>query len=260
MTNIETNARRDLSWRREPAQWLAEWDAIQRRYVPDRELTFDLIPRVITHLGIEPRMVLDLGCGPGGLANRVKAALPGARVVGVDFDPVLLELGRETVADGVALLDADLRRPGWSDGIASGTVDVVVSATALHYLPADTVAAVVAEAADTLRPGGVLVDFDTLLADPRQPRLAALVTELRLAEWEGAFDDDVQTWAQWWERLREEPRLAAAFAERAARYGDWKPQSTTTLADLEQALAAAGFAEHTVLSSHLDRRLVVAIR
>ena len=58
---------------------------------------------------------VDLGSGPGSLAVRLLDRIPGATVVAVDADPLLLALGRAAYGDrtGLRFADRDLRTPGW---------------------------------------------------------------------------------------------------------------------------------------------------
>ena len=74
--------------------WLERWDAQQRTYVPEREERFAVIADVVAAVAGDRPRVLDLGCGPGSLSLRLLDRLPGASVVAVDADPVLLTLGR----------------------------------------------------------------------------------------------------------------------------------------------------------------------
>lgn len=46
---------------------------------------------LIATYGLEAPMILDLGCGPGEIAERLLAEYPGATVVGVDLDAAHLE-------------------------------------------------------------------------------------------------------------------------------------------------------------------------
>ena len=89
-------------------------------------------------------LVLDLGCGPGSLSVRLLDRLPGAIVIAVDADPLLLALGRAAWADrpGLRFADLDLRDPGWAASLGlDRPVDAVVSTTALHWLPKTALAA-----------------------------------------------------------------------------------------------------------------------
>ncbi|MBL7262109.1 class I SAM-dependent methyltransferase [Paractinoplanes lichenicola] len=59
-------------------------------------------------LGRSPVRVLDLGGGPGVLAERMSARWPEAAVTMIDIDPVLLALARDGVPPAVSVIDADL--------------------------------------------------------------------------------------------------------------------------------------------------------
>src|ERR1700686_4436990 len=85
------------------SNWLARWDAQQQRHIPDREERFSaMVEAVAAFAGPEPR-VLDLGCGPGSLSARVLDRIPGAQVVAIDADPVLLAIGRGALGTGKQL-------------------------------------------------------------------------------------------------------------------------------------------------------------
>src|ERR1700686_5323600 len=93
------------------SNWLERWDAQQQRHIPDREERFAaMVDAVAAFAGPEPR-VLDLGCGPGSLSARVLDRVPGATVVAIDADPVLLAIGRGALAANhrLSFLDSDLR-------------------------------------------------------------------------------------------------------------------------------------------------------
>jgi len=91
--------------------------------------------------------VLDVGCGTGIEARQFRDA--GATVLGVEPDPRMAELARETGLDvEVATFEE------WDP--AGRTFDALVSGTAWHWV--DPVAGA-AKAARVLRPGGVLAPF-----------------------------------------------------------------------------------------------------
>src|SRR5215471_4088492 len=112
-------------------QWINRWDAQQQWYMPDREERFTvLIDAVEAAAGRDDPLVLDLGCGPGSLAVRLLDRMPAARVVAIDTDPLLLELGRAAHGGrpGLRFADQDLRVPGWAGRLELGrAVDAAVS-------------------------------------------------------------------------------------------------------------------------------------
>lgn len=245
----------------DPAAWLRRWDQQQAGYVPDRGHTFSLVLEVLSSLDAAPGRLLDLGCGPGTLAGRAADRFPHAEIVGLDLDPVMLELGRRTLGNRIQWTQADLRAPDWPDQLPHTQYDAITSATALHWLDADQLPQLTRGIAQLLRPGGVFANFDTLLADPTTPRLAELTTRLRQQRHNQlAHDDEFEDFTTWWDRLRTEPELAELFTDRDHRFGARRTGTGTTLGQWQQALTAAGFTETATLTQHLDRRLLVALR
>ena len=97
-----------------------------------------------------PRSVLDAGCGTGRVA--IELHRRGLDVVGVDLDPAMLDRARAK-APTVPWVHADL-----VDVDLGRRFDVVVSAgNVMIYLEPGTEAAVVANLARHLEPGGHLV-------------------------------------------------------------------------------------------------------
>src|SRR6266702_4672170 len=86
--------------------WIRRWDAQQEFYVTDREERFAVIGDIVANT-ITTGTVLDLGCGPGSLAGRLAERLPGARIIGVDADPLLLAMARGRYG-AIEFVDADL--------------------------------------------------------------------------------------------------------------------------------------------------------
>jgi len=106
-------------------------------------------------LGLTPGSeVLDLACGHGRIANRL--ASRGARVTGLDATPAFLELARaDAAARGVVVeyVEGDMRELPWSERF-----DAVLSwFTSFGYFEDDESRRVLAEAYDSLRPGGELL-------------------------------------------------------------------------------------------------------
>src|ERR1700733_7672908 len=158
--------------------WIERWDSQQTGYVPHREERFTaLIDVVAAAAGRDDPLVLDLGCGPGSLAVRLLDRLPDATVVAVDADPVLLTLGRAASAGrpGLRFADLDLRVAGWTGRLGlDRPADASVSTTALHWLLPPDLAAMYAEVATVLRPGGLLLNGDHLAEDETSPVLVRL--------------------------------------------------------------------------------------
>jgi SAM-dependent methyltransferase len=239
--------------------WLDRWDAQQTSYVPDREERFAVIADVVAAVGGDRARVLDLGCGPGSLALRILDRLPGASVVAVDADPVLLTLGRRAAGEraGLSWVDADLRAASWVDAVpGSEPYDAAVSTTALHWLPSDHLAAFYGQVGGLLRPGGVFVDGDHFGYAADEPGLTALAKELR---WESP--PEAEDWAGWWDALSHEPALDDAFAERSRRRHEHPLSDESDLLSAHDVgLRSAGFSEVGTVWQKGTDRVLVAIR
>ncbi len=95
--------------------------------------------------------VLDLGCGRGQLAILLLESGAATRVRGVDWDDAKVTLATRA-ADG---LDARFERADVRS-VAGDLADTVLLVDVLHYLSASEQDALLARAADRVRPGGRL--------------------------------------------------------------------------------------------------------
>src|SRR5438309_545253 len=68
---------------------------------------------------------VDIGCGPGLLGARIAAEHPGARVLGVDLDPLMLAIAKDR--DGARTV----RATSENLPLRTGSVDIVVSSARL---------------------------------------------------------------------------------------------------------------------------------
>ena len=93
-------------------------------------------------------VVVDLGCGTGGLIPSLRLAAPDASVVGLDLSEGMLAVAKRQTGALLAVAAAE-QLP-----LRTGCAEVAVFSFVLHRLP-DPVAAL-AEAARALRPGGAL--------------------------------------------------------------------------------------------------------
>ena len=125
-------------------------------------------------------VVLDVGSGPGVLAEAVLRAVPRARVVVQDYSPPMLEQARSRLAwagDRARFHQSDLAVRGWSDGLGGG-FDAVASSYAIHNLrDPEVIRAVYEELVTLLAPGGCVLLLD--LVEPAGPRAERLVGERR---------------------------------------------------------------------------------
>jgi ubiquinone/menaquinone biosynthesis C-methylase UbiE len=97
-----------------------------------------------------PRRVLDVGCGTGLLATRLRAELPDAAIAGCDFSHGMLRRARDRDA-AVGWTQGDAQRLPLRDA----SVDAIVSTEAFHWFPDQHRA--LAEFFRVLAPGGRLL-------------------------------------------------------------------------------------------------------
>lgn len=148
-------------------QWYERWEAMQACYVVRREYRLDLMLQLPELPRTREVQILDLGCGPGSLAFRAFQHYPNAHVVAVDADPVLLAMGRGVAGprtDRIQFLQADIRRAKWWMAYDEA-FDLVVSATALHWLSAENLKAVYRRIYRVLKPGGWFMNSDHVASD-----------------------------------------------------------------------------------------------
>jgi len=248
-------------------QWVDRWDRQQLRHLPDREDRFiALIDAVEVCAGRPDPLVIDLGCGPGSLSGRLVQRMPEARVIAVDVDPVLLELGHATLGhvEAIQFADVDLSVLGWSQALSlSRRADVAVSTTALHWIPAPNLPGMYKELANILKPGGVLLNGDELILDENSfPVLAKLEKELVAFEEIRRFPDGhPEGWAQWWDAISAEPSLEGSVAERRSRHlgGDHHGTGAEYLNIHVEALRSAGFNELGMIWQRGENKLFCAV-
>jgi len=133
------------------------WDGIADDWVAHAD-TNDyrnhfLLPRMLQLLGdVRGRTILDLGCGEGGYSRELTRR--GARVVGVDGSPRLVEVARQRARDEGLAIEHLRANASALDDLAPASFDRVVAAMSL--MDVEDYAGAVAEVHRVLRPGGDL--------------------------------------------------------------------------------------------------------
>ena len=128
------------------------YDPVVRLTTRERSVKHALIENARVPQGAT---VVDLGCGTGTLTVWLKQQNPGARVIGLDADPAILEFARAK-AD-VAGVDIEFIESNASDlPFAAGTVDRIVSSLFFHHLKPDMKKRVLSESFRVLADGGEL--------------------------------------------------------------------------------------------------------
>ena len=116
-----------------------------------------IIATIKERFGNRPVRVLDIGCGTGIFAERIRSACPNAEVVGVDLVRGMLSKGAERWRrheGAVAAIQADSERLPFD----RGTFDLVTCANSFHHYPHQAHA--LTEMRRVLRPNGRLLLVD----------------------------------------------------------------------------------------------------
>jgi trans-aconitate methyltransferase len=227
------------------AAWQESWDRQQEAYLPDREHRFTAMLDAVDAIRDGGRVrLLDLAGGTGTISDRTLRRFPDAEVTLVDLDPALLALARASLGDRVTVVTADLGRPDWHAALPHRDYDAVLTATALHWLPAERITRLYAELRDLLRPGGILVNADHMPDDGLPQLTKRLLDRARDRRSARYAAGAALSWTEWWDRAAADPALRPLVAQRHAIYPtghspEWNPPVSWHLA----ALTAAGFAE-----------------
>ena len=139
------------------ARWSASYDRSVLQWMLFGPSHRVLIKRIGAVAGSRPFRVLDVGCGTGQFAGRIREALPQAQVWGVDLVSGMLAKGQprwRRLAGQVLPVQGDSERLPF----ATGSFDFVTCANSFHHYPRQDRAVV--EMHRVLRPGGRLLIID----------------------------------------------------------------------------------------------------
>ena len=155
------------------------WDPHQyQRFDAERDrAALDLLLRLPGDL--EPRTIVDLGCGTGQHAALLKRRHPQARVIGLDSSAAMLEQARAPGAD-VEWVQADLAT--WSP---EEPVDLIFANASLQWLPNHE--GLVRRLTGLLAPGGVIAVQMPLARDTLHHRTLRAV--MAKGPWAGRLSD-----------------------------------------------------------------------
>jgi len=138
-----------------------EFDAIILRLIPYYEQMLDALVAAIPFDPSQPTRVVDLGCGTGTVAQRIKDRYPHARITCVDIAEKMLDIARAKLgeADEMRYQCANFEHYEFD-----AAYDVVVSSLALHHLVSDEDKYLFYKKIFAcLTPGGVFYNADNIL-------------------------------------------------------------------------------------------------
>jgi ubiquinone/menaquinone biosynthesis C-methylase UbiE len=113
----------------------SEWEATAMQKRPWRTEFFAKFADELAHLEPAANRVLELGSGPGFLANRLLSALPDLRMTLLDFSEAMHALARQrlgAMVDRVEFLVRSFKTSEWVQGLHE--FDAVITNQAVHEL------------------------------------------------------------------------------------------------------------------------------
>ena len=146
--------------------------------------------RYLPLFGLEdkPQRILEVGCGPGALAEALKRWYPRAEIVGLDRDREFIRFARERVP-GVEFLEGDATALPFP----AGSFDAVISNTVQEHVEP---AAFFGEQLRILRPGGICLVLSSRKGlHAAAPCLARDESEQAFWEKASALDDSMERYA-----------------------------------------------------------------
>ncbi len=153
-----------------------EFDEIIRRLIPYYEQMLDALVTALPFNQDKSIRVVDLGCGTGTIARRIKQIYPLAQITCVDIAEKMLQIAR--VKLGEAGSDLRYQLANFEDYEFDTKYDVAVSSLALHHLVCDEdKIQFYRKIYDSLTPGGVFYNADVILGS------SSHLQELYMEKW-----------------------------------------------------------------------------
>jgi len=165
--------------------------ALMERLIPFYEIQRSLILQLMRRddASVPPR-VLDLGCGPGLMANAILAEFPKAQLTLIDLTPEMIEACRSRFErfDNVTYRIGDFRLDDLGEAY-----DVVLASLSLHHLELSERPACARRILQSLKPGGQLITAEVIVDE------SPTVRERQYELWRRfmtAQGEDGETWYQ----------------------------------------------------------------
>lgn len=146
-------------------EWVENYAETITERRPERVKMFAHIAAQIQAVNPESPTIVELASGPGLLAAALLQAFPTMHYIGLDFSQEMIQAARQRVADDRCIfLCKDLCSNTWHQDVPKNA-DAIISNMALHDLGSvENVEAVYKQAQNHLKPGGLLLNAELVLA------------------------------------------------------------------------------------------------
>ena len=167
------------------------FDVIIRCLIPYYEQMLDALLAVLPFSSNDPIRVVDLGCGTGTIARRVKERYPQAQITCVDIAQNMLQMAEDKLGHA----DVRYQLANFETYEFDTAYDVAISSLAIHHLVCDRDKIEFCQKIyGCLKPGGVFYNADVILASSESLQ-ASYMEKWREYMRRKISDDEVeQTW------------------------------------------------------------------
>ncbi len=203
---------------------MQSWDEQQTAYLPRREDRFKMMLDVLEMQFGDDFTVLDLACGPASISQRILQRFPQARCIAADLDPILMEIGKQVLKDEprITWLEVDLDTPTWEvngngalEWLKTQSIDAVLTTTALHWLPPQSLIRVYLQLGECLGEGGVVMNGDHMMFLPHMTTFRQLSEQFKTRRYQQVFEaENLPDYATWWANFRHQ-----LLSEDSEKYG-----------------------------------------
>jgi len=168
-----------------------EWESTALSKRPCRTAFFAQFAEAIASARVPVHRVLELGSGPGFLAEQLLRTLPAIAYVALDFSPAMHQLAAQrlgALGSRVQFVERSFRASTWPQGL--GRFECVVTHQAVHELRhKDHARALHAQARQVLAPGGLYLVCDHFVGEGgmKNDQLFMSIDEQRAALLDAGF-------------------------------------------------------------------------
>lgn len=124
---------------------VTEKEDFEAKFFDDPTISTDDTVKAVTEALGSPQSILEIGCGYGRIAGKVKEAFPQSEVTGIDINKEIIKRGLGDVKYLV------------SNKIPEGKWDAIYSVTVFQHLPSEKKQKYISDAAKSLNKDGVLL-------------------------------------------------------------------------------------------------------
>lgn len=241
------------------------WEAQQNCHVRFREERFTVMLDVATEAFGTSLNSLDIACGPGSLSRRFLRRLPDSKITSVDYDPLLLSIGKQSLSEyskRISWVEGDLRGNQWTDNLVPESFDTAMSTTALHWLDEKGLENLYHNVYRLLHGGGIFMNGDHMVDENNSQEIFKIVHEFN-EKWSHTAFHRTQSmdWDEWWENIRKYGEFNELLEERSRRYPE--PNDHNQMVPLnkhKELLKKAGFSSVDVIWQYSNDRILMAIK